>query len=134
MDDHLPMLRLFLRRRSILWLLPIILLPLSALLVMQYRFLRNLEATTAEAERNRMRSALEEIVRDVERYYQTAANETFEIDATMLDSEESVTDHFCKHRIAGAKTYFTLRFGEGGRDIIVDRCLLGKSLSPSERQ
>ena len=45
-------------RNSIVWVAALALIPLSVLLVMQYRFLRRLEETTAQAERNWLRNSL----------------------------------------------------------------------------
>ena len=46
-------------RRSVLWFLPVVIIPLAALLVLQVRFLRSLEQKTVSAERNWMRNSLE---------------------------------------------------------------------------
>ena len=53
-------------RRSIVWLVLLVVVPLGALTVMQYRFLRSLQHTTAQAERNWLRSSLEEVTHDIE--------------------------------------------------------------------
>ena len=44
-------------RRSIFWLVPVIVIPLAALVVIQYRFLRSLETKTISAERGDEREA-----------------------------------------------------------------------------
>ena len=39
-------------RRSMIWFLPVVIIPLGALLFMQYNFLRKLEQKSVSAERN----------------------------------------------------------------------------------
>src|SRR5687767_8406762 len=67
----LPMRRIF--RRSMLWLLPVVLLPIGALAVTQYRLLRALEQKSASAERNWLRNSLELASSEIEWSYRRAA-------------------------------------------------------------
>ena len=65
------MARIF--RRSILWLVPIVVIPLAALLVIQYRFLRTLESKTVSAQRSWLRDSAERVADDIDDYYRSAS-------------------------------------------------------------
>jgi signal transduction histidine kinase len=118
-------------RRSIFWLLPAVIIPLGALLVMQYRFLRLLEQKTASAERNGLRGALEQVTTDVEGSMRRASGAALCLSATSLENVSTLGDHFRRHPVPGARTFFALRFsGEmsesgffdpwGGERIVTD--------------
>jgi len=102
------MRRLF--RRSILWLLPVVVVPLGALLVMQYRTLRALEQKTASAERNWLRNSLELALGDVEHSYRSSAWTALTITPWDLPNVEMLGRHFAKHHVPGARTFFAMRF------------------------
>ena len=102
------MRRLF--RRSLLWLLPVVVVPLGALLVMQYRTLRRLEQKTASAQRNWMRNSLEIATDEVERTYRGAALLALTIPPAKLPDVWELGDHFARHRVPGARTFFAMRF------------------------
>jgi two-component system phosphate regulon sensor histidine kinase PhoR len=126
------MRRLF--RRSILWLLPVVVVPLGVLLVMQYRFLRTLERNTASAERNWLRSTLEDVSREIEGYYRTTADRTLTLSPDALQSPAQVAEHFRRNPLAGAKTYFTIRYREMGEASYFDAHGKEKSLTGEEAQ
>ncbi|HEY0139577.1 MAG TPA: HAMP domain-containing sensor histidine kinase [Thermoanaerobaculia bacterium] len=105
------MKRLF--RRSILWLLPLVIVPLGALAVMQYRFLRALEQKSVSAERNSMRSSLELVTADIETRYRMSAMRSLAITESRLVDVQSLGRHFAENKIPGARLYFAFRFREG---------------------
>jgi signal transduction histidine kinase len=102
------MRRLF--RRSILWLLPVVVVPLGALLVMQYRTLRALEQKTASAERNWLRGLLERGIDEMEASYRGASNSALTIHSADLPNVEILGRHFGQHHVPGARTFFAMRF------------------------
>ncbi|HVS32362.1 MAG TPA: HAMP domain-containing sensor histidine kinase [Thermoanaerobaculia bacterium] len=101
------MRRLF--RRSILWLIPVILAALGTLLWMQYRFLRSLEKTSASAERNRVRNSLDEVATDIEAYYRTAAAKSLTMSGQAPDAA-ALGAHVQRNPLPGARSYFSIRF------------------------
>jgi signal transduction histidine kinase len=105
------MVRIF--RRSILWLLPVIVVPLCALVVLQYQFLRQLETTRASAERNQMRGVVEDVSRDIETYYRSSSVRALSVPWSSLKEGERVGAHFTTNPVEGAKTYFVVRFFNG---------------------
>ncbi|MBV9497461.1 MAG: hypothetical protein JOZ54_24705, partial [Acidobacteria bacterium] len=121
-------------RRSILWLLPIVVIPLGALLVMQYRFLHELERTTASAERNWLRSTLEDISQEIETYYRTTSERTLSLTPAELASPQELAAHFRRSPLAGAKTYFTIRYLSMGEASYFDAHGKEKSLTDDEAQ
>ena len=102
------MRRLF--RRSILWLLPVVVVPLGALLVMQYHTLRSLEKNMASAERNWLRNSLEFATTEIENRYRTTAGTALTLSAAELSNVETLSHHFAKNGVPGARTYFAMRF------------------------
>ncbi len=122
-------------RRPLLWLLPVIVIPLGALIWVQYSFLRTLERTSASADRNWMRSALEEASVGVDSYYRKAADEALTMDASMLCNCEVLGEHFKKYRVAGAQTFFTMKYnGEHARGTYFDPWGRPKTLTDAELQ
>ena len=102
------MRRLF--RRSIVWLLPVVVVPLAALLVMQYRTLRSLEHKTASAERNWLRNSLEFAVNDIEARYRSAASAALTLSPPELANVHTLSSRFGRNGVPGARTYFAMRF------------------------
>lgn len=100
----------FLFRRSIFWLLPVIVLPLVALLVLQVRFLRTLEQKTASAERNVLRSAVDAVVWGIEDDYRNRANAALTLTADQINEVGALGKHFAKNAVPGARTHFVIRF------------------------
>jgi signal transduction histidine kinase len=94
------------------WLIPIILIPFIAMLAVQYRSLRSLEMTTASAERNWLRSSIDDVVRDTEHYYRHAAKTTLNLTPSTLECPPSIFWWFHTHTIDGAKTYFAINFND----------------------
>jgi signal transduction histidine kinase len=122
-------------RRPLLWLLPVIVIPLAALAVIQYRFLRTLQQATASAQRNLLRGALEEVSRDVELAYREAADAALAIDPNILCRPAEAADHFRRSPILGAETFFTVAFeGEHAKYCYFDTAGTIKSVSPEEIQ
>ena len=102
------MRRLF--RRSLLGLLLVVIVPLGALVVMQYRFLRSLEAKTASAERNWLRTSLEIVVDELESRYRAAANSALTMSEAELQSVATLGERFRRNPVPGAQTFFAMRF------------------------
>ena len=74
-------------RRSIFWLVPVVVIPLVALLVIQYRFLRTLQTKTVSAQRSWLRDSAERVAEDVDQYYRKAAMRALTIERTCLCQE-----------------------------------------------
>ncbi|MGZ8829885.1 MAG: sensor histidine kinase [Thermoanaerobaculia bacterium] len=99
-------------RRSILWLVLLVVIPLGALTVMQYGFLRSLQRTTAQAERNWLRSSLEEVTHEVENNYRMASERALAIPAATLTDVEELANHIRKTSVPGEKTFFAIRYDD----------------------
>ena len=104
------MRRLF--RRSILWLLPLVLLPIGALAVTQYRVLRALEQKTASAERNSLRNSLETVTTEIETRYRRAVNDALRMTDAQLASVMTLGEHFRNNGVPGGRMFFAVRFNE----------------------
>src|SRR5690349_8277871 len=102
------MARIF--RHSILWLVPVIVIPLAALLVIQYRFLRTLEIKTVSAERSWLRDSSERVAEDIDQYYRTAALSALTIERNCLCQDSALAAHFGRTPVRGARTFFVVRF------------------------
>ncbi|HUR79253.1 MAG TPA: HAMP domain-containing sensor histidine kinase [Thermoanaerobaculia bacterium] len=103
-----------LSRRSI-WLLPVVILPVGALLVMQYRFLRTLEQKSVSAERNWQRGAIESVTQDIDDALRREAKAALAISQAQLAStDDTLSKHFRAHHFPGAKSFFAASFGPGG--------------------
>jgi signal transduction histidine kinase len=99
-------------RRSILWLVLLVVVPLGALTIMQYRFLRSLQRTTAQAERNWLRNSLEEVTHDIENNYRMASERALSIPEDTLTSVEALSTHIRESSVPGARTYFAIRYND----------------------
>ena len=110
MSSSTEMRRLF--RRSILWLLPVVVAPLGALLVMQYRTLRSLESRTASAERNWLRNSLEIAIDEIEDRYRAASMSALTIPYSELPDVTMLGHQFARHPVPGARTFFAMRFSD----------------------
>ena len=97
-------------RRSILWLVPVIVIPLAALLVIQYRFLRTLESKTVSAQRNWLRDSAERVAEDIDQYYRTAALRALTIERNCLCQASVLSAHFRLTPVDGARTFFVVHF------------------------
>ncbi len=97
-------------RRSIFWLLPVVIVPLGALLYGQIRFLREMESKTASAERNRVRNSLEHVTTAIENRYRTTATSALSMNENALTELSSVGEKFRRAKVPGARTYFAMRF------------------------
>ena len=99
-------------RRSILWLVLLVVVPLGALTVMQYNFLRSLQSTTAQAERNWLRSSLEEVTHDIENNYRMASERALSVPAETLADVGMLTEHIRETGVPGARTFFAIRYDD----------------------
>ncbi len=99
-------------RRSILWLVLLVVAPLAALTVMQYRFLRSLQHTTAQAEQNWLRNSLEEVTHEIESTYRMAAERALNVSADSLSNVDALMEHIRNTRVPGARTYFAIHYDE----------------------
>jgi signal transduction histidine kinase len=97
-------------RRSILWLLPVVIIPLGALLVLQVRFLRALEQKTVSAERNWLRNSLEVVTTELEARYREASERALSVSEAQIKDVDHIGHHFGRYGIPGARTYFSMRF------------------------
>ena len=101
-------MRLF--RRSILWIVPVVVVPLAALLVIQYRFLRALESKTVSAERSWLRDSAERVAQDIDQYYCTASLRALTLTDAELWHSEYLSAHFRQTPVRGARSFFLVRF------------------------
>ncbi|MDP9192632.1 MAG: HAMP domain-containing histidine kinase [Acidobacteriota bacterium] len=99
-------------RRSVLWFLPVVIIPLAALLVLQVRFLRSLEQKTVSAERNWMRNSLELVTAEIESRYRTASEDALSLTEAQLKDVSNIGKHFSKHHVPGARAFFSMSFRE----------------------
>ena len=97
-------------RRSILWLIPALILPLGAAFVLQYNFLRTLEQKTASAERNWLRNSLERVTWEIESTYRTTATRALTMPEYALRDTKAIGEHFREHPVPGARTFFAVSF------------------------
>lgn len=102
------MRRLF--HRSIFWLVPAVLIPLAALLVIQVRFLRSLEQKTVMAQRNWLRNSLELATSEIEQRYRTTSAAALALTPAQFSDPKAMADHFAAASVPGARTYFAIRF------------------------
>jgi signal transduction histidine kinase len=97
-------------RRSILWLLPVVIIPLGALLVLQVRFLRSMELKTASAERNWLRNSLEMVTQELEKQYRESAEAALALSEAQIADVANLGAHFAQHPVPGARSFFSIRF------------------------
>ena len=97
-------------RRSILWLFPVVIIPLGALLVLQVRFLRTLEQKTVSAEKNWLRNSLELVTSEIETRYRTTAGKALTLTEAQLEDVWTIGKHFGANPVPGARTFFAMRF------------------------
>ena len=97
-------------RRSMYWFLPVVIIPLGALLVMQYRTLRTLEKASVSAERNWQRNAIEAVVLDVDERYRRAADAALSLSHVQLLSAATLGKHFREHPVPAARRFFALEY------------------------
>lgn len=97
-------------RRSILWIVPAVVIPLGALLIIQYRFLRTLESKTVSAERSWLRDSAEVVADDIDQYYRTAAWQALTFENSCLCRSDLLSAHFAQHPLRGARSFFVVRF------------------------
>src|SRR5579884_4306588 len=100
-------------RRSILWIVPVVVIPLAALLIVQYRFLRALESKTVSAQQNWLRESAERVAEDIDHYYRTSASRVLTFDRDCLCRPDLLRAHFARTPIRGARTFFVARFDHG---------------------
>ncbi len=104
-------------RNSIAWVAAIALVPLAVLLVMQYRFLRRLEETTAQAERNWLRNTVSDVVNDVDQQFRSSVEFALNVPPQALGDADLLACHYRMSHVPGAKTYFVVRFGNEMWDV-----------------
>ena len=97
-------------RRSILWIVPVVVIPLGALLLFQYRFLRTLESKTVLAERSWLRDSAERVAEDIDQYYRTAAWQALTFENRCLCRSDLLSAHFATHPLRGARSFFVVQF------------------------
>ena len=102
------MARMF--RRSIIWLVPVIVIPLGALLALQYTFLRKLESKTVSAERSMLRDSAEVVASGVDEYFRSAALSALTIERGCLCQRDVLSAHFSKTPVRGASAFFVVHF------------------------
>jgi signal transduction histidine kinase len=108
-------------RRSILWLLPVVIVPLAVLLVMQVRFLRALEQKTASAEKNWLRNSLEKVTEELETRYRREAGAALNLSEAALLDPATLGPQFAAHPVPGGRTWFATHFdGEKRRTYFFD--------------
>ena len=100
-------------RRS-LWFVPVVILPVGALLVMQYRFLRTLEQKSVSAERNWQRGAIETVAQDIDDRLRRETKAAATLTQAQLRSPDALEKHFREVAVPGARLYFATHFTEHG--------------------
>jgi signal transduction histidine kinase len=102
------MVRIF--RRSIIWLVPVIIIPLGVLLALQYSFLRTLEKKTVSAERSSLREHSEVVAGDIDEYFRSASARALTIGQDCLCDRRVLEAHFRKTPVRGATAFFVVHF------------------------
>ena len=97
-------------RRSIFWFLPVVIIPLAALLVMQIRFLRSLEQKSVSAERNWQRNAIEAVAGDVDMRFRRDAEQALSLSHVQLLSTGTLGKHFREHGVPAARLFLAQQF------------------------
>src|SRR5205809_2509494 len=97
-------------RRSIFWIIPVVVIPLVALLVIQSRFLRSLESKTVSAERSWRRDSAERVAQDIDQYYCTASLRALTLSTGDLWHSDSLRSHFAQTPVRGSRSFFVVRF------------------------
>jgi len=92
-----------------------VLLPLGLLLAFQYRWLLDLAATSAAAERSYLRNYLEGVSARVETFYRQQAERSLNLPPHVFqdDDPELVARHFRRKKPDGAKLLFAVNFVAG---------------------
>jgi signal transduction histidine kinase len=98
--------------RPMMWFLPLVIIPVGALLVMQYQFLRTLEQKSVSAERNWLRGAVEIVAADVEESLHTAATASLTVTPAELAHPETLGAHFRAHPMPAGHMYFAMHFDD----------------------
>jgi hypothetical protein len=97
-------------RRSMVWFLPVVIIPLGALLFMKYRFLRALEQKSVSAERNWQRNAIEAVAADIDDRFRRDAASALSLSHVQLISVGTLGKHFREHPVPGARRYLAVEF------------------------
>ena len=93
-----------------IWFLPVVIIPVGALLVMQVRFLRTLEQKSVSAERNWQRSAIEAIATDIDDRIRRDAAAALTLTHVQLLSVATLGKHFREHPVPGVRRYLAVEF------------------------
>jgi signal transduction histidine kinase len=97
-------------RRSTLWVIAVIVVPLCALLALQYNFLRTLEMKTVSAQRSWLRDSAEFAAGDIDDYFRSGAQKALTIERDCLCDPASLAAHFRSTPMRGARTFFVVHF------------------------
>jgi len=105
-------MRSFLKRHLLLAGLLAVMVPLSLLLVLQYRWLNELQSKSALAEQARLGNYLEAIDTEVEFFYKSAAERLLNLPSTLFTGQTlpRAADYFHKKATKGARRLFVLSF------------------------
>ena len=101
------------RRRQTLWtVLLAVLLPLAVMLYLQYRWLADLERSSALASRATLRNYLEAVDKDVQYLYAKNAERALNLPASLLNPEyaHKLVYLFQKKSVPGASLFFVVNF------------------------
>ena len=93
-----------------IWFLPVVIIPLGALLFMQYRFLRALEQKSVSAERNWQHSAIERIATSIDEQFRNDATAALSLTHVQLLSVATLGKHFREHPVMSAHRFFVIEF------------------------
>jgi signal transduction histidine kinase len=93
-----------------IWFVPLVIIPVAALLVIQYRFLRTLEQKSASAERNWLRGAVEIVAADIEERFRAKAAAALTLSGEELTDDAVLTRHFQANPVPAAQLFFAMRF------------------------
>jgi signal transduction histidine kinase len=119
-------------RRSILWMIPIVLIAVGVMLGMQYRFLRRLEETSIRAERDARRSSVDQVARDVEQRFRDDVRRAIDFTPAELESPEASARRFATTAFAPAASWFTVDFDSHDGMRYFDRSGRAKEVSQAE--
>jgi signal transduction histidine kinase len=99
-------------RRMLMSILAIVVIvPLSILLVMQYRYIQRLEKASVLVERDWIHGSAEELARTIEEEYRGNAERALDLQPAALENETFARAAVTRAAIPGANSFFVLRFG-----------------------
>ncbi len=101
------------RQRALWGMLPVVILPLLVMLLLQYRWLTDLEQTSAIARRAELQSYAESVVKESYYSYRQGAQDALGVTASMLrEYPYKIPYFFRKNQVQGVQRLFTVDYSQ----------------------